>query len=504
MGTSLVPIGNHSIEFANHSFQQIANEVLNRLNQMQFDNCSYLMECEPNCFAVNGQWQWEVRPEDEYNSLAEDKSIDFLSNNEIVFTLYAHNIHFFLPAIHYQEWLIQTDEFGIQSLQYRNEWRKFFHHIIHALGGNRVIYLADNAHYLDGYSYLEFPFPQIEAQLLNDLGHLAPSFEEAYQVNTYYIDHLDNILWYIIDYNLDFAPFLYAFMSQCLSDPMFRQHFTQSLSGLINEPSQMPDFGSGFTSESLQIDYINNHFRQNPIASFVAYHKPMEVVISLKNNQTHLTLFYLPQSLIFKFIPNQVILAQSFRHNSTHALYILSNGQSQTLYDHLGNPLDICGSHIEFINTPPSYHPILKYIIVTHLDNHIQIFDSSLNSLASHVLSYQIFSDHYCVAQTHEGKTLFSADGKICITSPFAESFYYHHPNYLNNHLHFFILQNSNNQYALYQLKESVLVNPFDWDDYKADGNFNYLFFLKNDQWHQINYLNFKITQTNNPSFPSK
>ena len=85
----------------------------------------------------------------------------------------------------------------------------------------------------------------------------------------------------------------------------------------------------------------------------------------------------------------------------------------------------------------------------------------------------------------------------------FASGEYFQHPNYLNNQLHFFILKNFNNQYALFQLRESTLFNPFDWDDYKANGNFNYLFFLKDNQWHQINYLSFKISKTNNPSFPT-
>lgn len=503
MSTSLVPLGNHAIEFENRSFQQIADEVLSRLNGMPFHNCSYLAQSEPNSFAANGQWQWEVRPEDEYNNLAEDHCIDFLNNQNIIFSLYSNNIHFFLPAIKYHDWLIKTDVFGIHGLQYRNEWRKFLYLIIHALGGDRVIYLADNAHYLDGYAYLECPFPQIEEYLLNDLGPSASSFEEAYHANTYYIDHFDNILWDAIDYNLDNTPFLYAFMSQCLSDPIFRHHFAQSLSGLIKEPSQMPDLGNGFTSEILEIEYINNHFRKNSFASFVAFHKPMEIVITLKNNQICLTLFYLPQSLIFKLISNQAIVAQSFRHNGIQPLYILSNGQSQSLYDHLGNPLNINGSHIEFINVPPFYHPILKFIIVSLSDNHFQIFDSSLNCLHAHALSYQIIANQYCVAQTHVGKIFLSTDGKSNFTQPFAEALYYQHPNVINNRLHYFILKNFNGQYALFQLKESKLVNPFDWDDYIADGNFNYLFFLKNGQWYQINYLSFKITPANNPSFPN-
>ena len=36
MGSSLVTIGNHAIDFENRSFEQIADEILSRINQIQF------------------------------------------------------------------------------------------------------------------------------------------------------------------------------------------------------------------------------------------------------------------------------------------------------------------------------------------------------------------------------------------------------------------------------------------------------------------------------------
>ena len=36
MGTSLIPISNHAIAFENRSFEQIADEILSRINQIQF------------------------------------------------------------------------------------------------------------------------------------------------------------------------------------------------------------------------------------------------------------------------------------------------------------------------------------------------------------------------------------------------------------------------------------------------------------------------------------
>ena len=504
MGTSLVPIGNHAIVFKNRTYEQIKRDIMQRLSSLQFVNREFLNDYESEIFNTSDNNAWSLQPEDEFYSLAEDGYVSINFNDQLLFSISEYTIRHFLPVDRYHDWMIKTNCFDQPDILYRNEWRKYLFQIQHAMGGDRVIYMADNAHKLDGYSYLECPFADIEAEMEHDLGKPANSCEEAFHNQSYFIDHLNNILWDIQFYFESSHFLIIDFITQCLLTPAFNQHFRHLFNHLFENYPVRPLPDIGFASELTQIEYLSNHFRNLPSVAFVAYQKPLITILSLKNEHCSLSIFYLPDNKIFTVIENKIIVAETNFPHSIFSLFVLADDIQHYLYNYKGEYLNISAPKIEFINKPSSYYPLLKFVIATQQNQTHTIYNSTLQQLITNVNHYTVYVNDYCIAQTPQGQTLLHTSSTIPINQMFASTEYFQHPNYLNNQLHFFILKNFNNQYALFQLRESTLFNPFDWDDYKANGNFNYLFFLKDNQWHQINYLSFKISKTNNPSFPTK
>lgn len=179
MSTSLCPIANHKIEFKNKSFQSLANEIKEKLDRLKLENIAFLKELslsenspKPEKTGRKEAGDWSVHPEDEYYKFAEDKYLNFNGPFDLDFEIDAHKIHFFNPGFSYREWLEKDEET-------RNKWRKYYYQVTQLLGGDRVIYLADNSHPLEKYMYLEIPLEKIENKLLQDFGEPKRTFEEV-------------------------------------------------------------------------------------------------------------------------------------------------------------------------------------------------------------------------------------------------------------------------------------------------------------------------------------
>ena len=74
-------------------------------------------------------------------------------------------------------------------------WRKYMRQITTLFGGDRVIYLADNAHPLDKYISYDDSFKEIENELLAEFGKPSSTFKEVtedYQ-RRYFIDRFDDL-----------------------------------------------------------------------------------------------------------------------------------------------------------------------------------------------------------------------------------------------------------------------------------------------------------------------
>lgn len=179
MGTSLCPLGNHKIEFKDKTYESLANEVKEKLDGVKFENAAFLKEValkedshnQDSISRINVKDEWTIFQEDEYYDFAEDKFLMFFS-----------------PSCRYREWLEMTDED-------RFEWRNYYSQVLHILGGDRVIYLADNSHPLDAFNYLEIPFEQIELKLIEAFGDPKNTFEEVARnyKTAFYLDRFEDL-----------------------------------------------------------------------------------------------------------------------------------------------------------------------------------------------------------------------------------------------------------------------------------------------------------------------
>ena len=199
MGTDLVQIGNHKIRFGERKFKEIAIEICNKLNETKLVNAEYL-RLYALCWersvrairTIKTKTDWTYENDD--NEDQDDCSNDFNGpyNLTIYFTKYY--IYFFNPTIRYRQWINGEEP---EDIIFRNEWRKYMYQIVTAFDGDRVIYLADNSHPLDGYSDRDCPFEEIETALKERFGETKTSFKELAEKpdDSYMIDYLKDIDW---------------------------------------------------------------------------------------------------------------------------------------------------------------------------------------------------------------------------------------------------------------------------------------------------------------------
>lgn len=163
MGTSLYPIGNHNVNFKKSAFFQIAEEIKARLNGIEFKNKNFLRSFAQNWYGKHyiPDTPWYYYKEDEADYFKDEKRIDFYGpfNLELAFDPY--KILFFDPPFRYWNWFESTDA------ETRRQWRFYLWQMLTAFGGNRVIYLADNAHPLESCLNLTGKLEQTECALKN-------------------------------------------------------------------------------------------------------------------------------------------------------------------------------------------------------------------------------------------------------------------------------------------------------------------------------------------------
>jgi hypothetical protein len=77
----------------------------------------------------------------------ERKTIEFHGPFDLEIDFKEYTIMFWEPSYRYWTWSEPQFE------KIRNEWRKFIYIILSHFGGNRVVYLPDNAHNFDEFNY---------------------------------------------------------------------------------------------------------------------------------------------------------------------------------------------------------------------------------------------------------------------------------------------------------------------------------------------------------------
>lgn len=214
MSTALIPIGNHNIVFKGRNYKEVALEIKQKLDEIVFVNAEYYrllaLQCNSNnpgaLRSINTQKEWIIREEEEeYYSFAKDKYLEFDGPYGFNLTFDEAKITFFEPSVA-SYWL------GTRKCDYhpwRNEWRKFMCQVVTHFGGNKVIYLADNAHPLEEYVYIyEGSFNEIETLIKEKFGEPKGLFEyeiEDIDYDMYFVDDFKTINW---EQNVEFDSYL--------------------------------------------------------------------------------------------------------------------------------------------------------------------------------------------------------------------------------------------------------------------------------------------------------
>jgi hypothetical protein len=187
MGVDLHQYGNHTINFKNRDFEEIAQEIKNKLDHLKLVNEEYLKALviiweqsyleDPNDKQVlrdkiqkrikkikerkNWEWNYFIRDDDGY------KTIEFIGFLDFELDFSTDKIYFWEPPYRFFGW------FRMDKI-IRDEWRKYMYQIVHLFGGSRAIYLPDNTmeaeKYLDIHDSIDSPFEEIENDLINEFG----------------------------------------------------------------------------------------------------------------------------------------------------------------------------------------------------------------------------------------------------------------------------------------------------------------------------------------------
>lgn len=202
MGTDLYQLGNHKIRFKERHFSELTTEIKTTLDNTIFPNAEFLRlaalrwaNSEPRNIRdireIKTKRHWTYKEESECYSFAEDKEIDFYGPFHLHLTFDERKIIFWNPPYRYWQWFEMEDDI------HRDEWRKYMKHIVNLFGGDRVVYLADNAHHLEEYIYYEGTFEEMEKALLIKYGNSKKTFKEVADDydNSYFIDDFKSIDW---------------------------------------------------------------------------------------------------------------------------------------------------------------------------------------------------------------------------------------------------------------------------------------------------------------------
>jgi len=178
MGTSLCPIANHNISFEGRSLEEMIALIKPRLNSIELVNKDFLLDFATNWyeadeFSTDAEWlpqREDPRYYDFDKVEARHKTIGFEGPYNLSVSLEPDRISFFGPPYRYRQWFGMQNEDGTEATEWRNEWRRYLRQVVSALGGDRVIYVADNAHPLEKYLYSADPVEVIERLLRQEYG----------------------------------------------------------------------------------------------------------------------------------------------------------------------------------------------------------------------------------------------------------------------------------------------------------------------------------------------
>lgn len=199
MGTSLYQIGNHKIPFKGREFKELAEEIKKILDNSELPNPEFLRlfalywdsDNPRKIHEIKTKQFWTYREEADNYNFNNYNQIDFYGPFNLHLTFGEGTISIWNPPYGYRDWIEMDDKI------HRDEWRKYMQHIIVLFGGDRVLYAADNGHFLDIYTECYDTFENMENNLIKNYGSPKKTFEEVANDynNSYIIDDFQSIDW---------------------------------------------------------------------------------------------------------------------------------------------------------------------------------------------------------------------------------------------------------------------------------------------------------------------
>lgn len=200
MSADLVVVGNHKLDFKSIGLDEISMEIKNRLENTTLPNPEFLRLAAlrwANSSHKNVRLIREIKTKKNwtFNELfdyeAEDGvRVEVSGPSNLFLSFYDNKIEIWDPLIRYSQWF-NTDEV------YRDEWRKYLHHIVNLFGGDRVIYLPDSSYSLNEFIGFKGTFEEMQEELLKKFGSPKVTFIEVANdlSNSYFIDNFKTIDW---------------------------------------------------------------------------------------------------------------------------------------------------------------------------------------------------------------------------------------------------------------------------------------------------------------------
>jgi hypothetical protein len=219
---------------------------------------------------------------------------------------------------------------------------------------------------------------------------------------------------------------------------------------------------------------------------YVTQYNSRALIVSLQKRRTGLTIFFHHVGKTFQVVHRRICIDEGFldwRVGDVNILQDLDN-QRQYLYDDNGVPLDIAGAQIELVKGG-SVNNYNKSFVVAMNGGTFDIYSDKLALLVTGATSWDIVGEWYCIYEKDGKKHVSHTSKGNLLPNGFDTIEYFKDKYYSHNDMHFFML-GKQGAYGLYYMRDHAICNNFDWEDYRAQDRFDYLYYKQQGQWHQL------------------
>jgi hypothetical protein len=295
-------------------------------------------------------------------------------------------------------------------------------------------------------------------------------------------------------------------ISRSLADDWVSAYFPDTFVALRLTQQDASKRGFSLNSHNDQLHFMFTFFRQlEKRTCYVTQYNSRALVFSLRSNESAVTIFFNHYYETFAVVPETICVDEAFMGHpiGTDVNVLQSIGTDRKyLYSDKGEFLEIEAEDI--ICTKDSFRPAYyRNFAVTKERGKWDIYSDNLEPLVLDADDYSVVGDWYCVSQKNGLKYLSHVSKGNLLQLGFDGICYVRDKYYLHNEKHFFILKHGEG-YGLFRLKQGMLFNNFDWDDYRAKDGYDYLYYRRDQQWFMLDFYRFKSIQTDVVNFTER